>query len=441
MGNRYKEVLMTYVRQPFSSWQAGLMPLGGVLWVGLSCLPGHSQLFSWLLGEFFIAGSLWSQFRERMTGWWRRLTPKYTPPQILVFGLLALDVVLAIPLPAAIVQNRSYLAPVSVSILIFGFTGIAVAMPSVILLAASAVAFFLFSLNQFGSQQALAATLSGEYHILTWWLLAFGTVLTVSAVTRLAYLAEGGLGYAAPLEFTAMSGWLRRHRRTRASESLPSQSVASLSHIAAAMRGRVRWRRTRFFRLGMSLSMLPFLLIPVCVIGLTQHPSQLDVVVGSQYMLPFLALFPAISLAGRCIANFRFLATESLRPGTRSAFIKGFAASLFLNGFKAYVASSTIFLVAVYLAGGGLVGALLLVPFIVSIMLAQPLILALVWWLAQYRSAATLVVALSMSMGLGPVFFPDANYWSFLAGGAVCMFLGLILIPFVYRRWMNLEMG
>ena len=24
---------------------------------------------------------------------------------------------------------------------------------------------------------------------------------------------------------------------------------------------------------------------------------------------------------------------------------------------------------------------------------------------------------------------------------AICMLLGLILVPFVYRRWMNLEMG
>ena len=441
MANRYTEVLMTYVRRPFSSWQAAVVSLGGALWVGLSCLPGHSQLFSWLFGECFIGGSLWSQFREQMATWRRLVAPKYTAPQILVFGLLALAVVFTMPLPATILQNRPYLAPLSVSILMFGSIGIAVAMPSIILLAAGAVAFFLFSLNQFGIQQALIATLSGEYHILTWWLLVFGTVLTVSAVTRVAYLAEGGLGYAAPLEFTAMSRWLRRHRRTTASESPPSQSDASLSYSAAAMPGRIRWRRTRFFRLGMSLSMLPFLLIPVCVIGLTQHPSQLDVVVGSQYMLPFLALFPAISLAGRCIVNFRFLATESLRPATRSAFIKGFAASFFLNGFKAFVVSSTIFLVAVYLAGGGLVGALLLVPFIISIMLAQPLILALVWWLAQYRSAATLVVALSMPMGIGPVLFPDANYWGFLAGGAVCMFLSLILIPFVYRRWMNMEMG
>ena len=441
MANRYKEVLMTYVRQPFSSWQAGLTPLGGVLWVGLSCLPGHSQLFSWLLGEFFIAGSLWGQFRERMTGWRRRLTPKYTLPQILVFAFFGLAAVLAMPLPATIVQNRPYLAPLSISILIFGFIGTAVAMPSVILLGASAVAFFLFSLNQFGTQQALAAALSGERHTLTWWLLAFGTVLTVAAATRVAYLAEGGLGYASPLESAPMAGWLRRHRRTTASEAPPFQSVALLPRSAAAMRGRGRWRRTRFFRLGTVLQMLPFLLIPIWIIGLTQHPSRLNVIVGAQYVLPFLALFPAISLAGRCVANFHFLATESLRPATRSAFVKGFAASLFLNGFKASAASSMIFLVAVYVAGGGLVGALLLVPFIISIMLAQPLILALVWWLAQYRSAVTIIIALTMPMGIGPVLFPDANYRGFLAGGVVCMFSGLILIPLVYRRWMNLELG
>ena len=51
MANRYTEVLMTYVRRPFSSWQAAVVSLGGALWVGLSCLPGHSQLFSWLFGE------------------------------------------------------------------------------------------------------------------------------------------------------------------------------------------------------------------------------------------------------------------------------------------------------------------------------------------------------------------------------------------------------
>ena len=41
--------------------------------------------------------------------------------------------------------------------------------------------------------------------------------------------------------------------------------------------------------------------------------------------------------------------------------------------------------------------------------------------LKSYRSAATLVVVLSVPIGIGPVLFPDANYWGFLAGGAVCM--------------------
>lgn len=143
----------------------------------------------------------------------------------------------------------------------------------------------------------------------------------------------------------------------------------------------------------------------------------------------------------RFVANFHFLATESLRPATRSAFIKSFATSLFLNGLKVYVVSSVIFLAAVCVAGGGLVGALLLVPFIVSTMLTQPLILTLVWWLAQFRSAVTIIIALTMPMGIIPFLFPDANYQGFLAGGAGCTLLALILIPFAYRRWMNLELG
>ena len=426
MGNRYKEVLTTYLRRPFSSWQMGSVPLWGVFWIGMSCLPGHLELFLWLLGELFIAGSLWGQFREQMAVWQRMIAPKYTPPQILAFALLGLAVVLAIPLPATLVQNRPYLAALSVSILLFGSIGVFIALPSVVWLTACAVALFLFSLNQFGIQGVVIAALSGDHHNLTWWLLAFGTVLTVTAVIRLAYLTEDRIGFAAPL-----GGWLA-----------PSHyGLAWLPHHAAAMRGRVRWRRTRVFRLGKLLSTLPFVLIPIWIIGLTQHPSQLNVIVSSRYVLPFLALFPAMAVGGRCIANFQFLATESLRPATRSAFIKGLATSLFLNGFRACVVTSLVFLAAVYVAGGGLAGALLLVPFIISIILAQPLILALAWWVAQYRSVNAEIIALVALMEIPELFFPDANYWGILAGGAVCMLLGLILIPFVYRSWLNVEMG
>ena len=60
----------------------------------------------------------------------------------------------------------------------------------------------------------------------------------------------------------------------------------------------------------------------------------------------------------------------------------------------------------------------------------------------SYRRLATLfvlaAVAVDYEFSIRNLLL-EMRTWFIIA--TVCMLLGLILIPFVYRRWMNMEMG
>ena len=437
MGNRYKEVFLTYLRRPFSSWQTVATMVAGVLLIGLSCVPGRSSISPWMLGSFFLVPSLWVQFIEQMAGWQRVVTPNYAVPHVSAFTILSAAFVFAIPLPVAMAHHQSYLAAISIVTLFFGTIGISLALASIILLAVFPLGVLLIFSGSSGTRMMMASALSGGDHNLTWFLLGTGATLSIAALFRIACLKPEGLGRSAPIESFLFGWWLRRGR------SKAPVPTGPLPRIAATMRGRARWRRSGFFRSRSLLPMLAFILVPIWLLCSVQHPHTIQVIVGAQFLLPCLAVLPAIIRGGGTTAvRFQMLETESLRPAARSNFIKGFALSFFVATFKAFAISSAVFLVAIYLAGGGLAGTLLLVPFVFSIMLAQPLVFALVWFLTSCRRAPLLMVAAGAPLiGIGPVLFPDANYQGFLIGGVVCMLIGLILIPLVYRRWMNLELG
>ena len=125
MGNRYTEVLMTYLRRPFSSWQAGIWLLGGVSFMlfGIASHGWNTYLLE--VGIIFLGSSLWTHLRDQMVNARRSLTPKYIWPHILLFSVISLFVFLIFALLSS--YRLDVLGTASALLMVFGYIGCYVA--------------------------------------------------------------------------------------------------------------------------------------------------------------------------------------------------------------------------------------------------------------------------------------------------------------------------
>ena len=109
----------------------------------------------------------------------------------------------------------------------------------------------------------------------------------------------------------------------------------------------------------------------------------------------------------------------------------------------AWLAFAVAALAAYAVAGLGLSGVGRLASELLATLMIQPLAYTALCWLLPYGTSAWMFFMLSLvfaMLGLGATTILGGVSLA-IGVATVCMLLGLILLPFVYRRWMDLEMG
>ena len=211
--------------------------------------------------------------------------------------------------------------------------------------------------------------------------------------------------------------------------------------------GTIRESLRRWRHMGvLEASLLPalFLLcfaVSIVVGGLAHSASE--IARDFSAVVPFAAFWPAAVVAGRWQQAWPCVRADSLRPESRATFALGVFTSIAAQILLAWLIFAVATLAASAIAGIGLSEIETLACGLLATLLIQPLVYTALCWLLPYGTSAWMffMVPLAFAMlGLGTT----TIFWgvSLAVGVAtVCMLLGMILIPFAYRRWMNLEMG
>ena len=450
MSNQYKEVLMTYLRRPFSSRRAVLfLAIGFYLLLSDSGgRSGHLDPEMAFAGVTILGGLLWFQFREHVANHRRKLTPGYAYAQFGVFAGLSIVLLSAAGLCLVLIGNSSVTASLALTVAIFGMIGIYVACLSYTIL----LIFFLLVLGSGFYANKMPVLLSGQSTLTAAMVLACGLIGIIWSMVRLLSFTEEQYGYRGPLELALF----RQKSKDKSINGLPAiattqSSVLPKAAIARAAvkpqpQSRVRYPRRKWPRvyglwLWILLLGLAFQTIGLLLAGGLRHHKTVYVVLNAQYFLPALLVFPAIFVASQWLSLWPQFAIESLRPVTRGQFVRRIGVTLFIQCILAFIIAAVYFLTIIDLIGDGLVGALVFTPLIFAVLLAQPLMFILSWWALQYRSAIGFVPIIIAPFVISVPVFPTIHFTRVIMMGVALMLLGLILLPITYRRWMNLEMG
>ena len=457
MSNQYKEVLMTYLRRPFSSRRAVLfLAIGFYLLLSDSGgRSGHLDPEMAFAGVTILGGLLWFQFREHVANHRRKLTPGYAYAQFGVFAGLSIVLLSAAGLCLVLIGNSSVTASLALTVAIFGMIGIYVACPSYTILL---ICLLLVLGSEFYANK-MTVLLSDQSTLTAAMVIACGLIGIIWSMVRLLNFTEEQYGfteeqygYRGPLELSLF----RQKSKDKSINGLPAIATAQSSVLPKAAIAlaaakpqpqslvrypRRKWPRVYGLWFSHLLLVLLFLTIILFLTGALHHRKTVDVLLNAQFGLPGLLVFPGQFVALRWLSLWPYLATESLRPVTRGQFVRRIGVILFKQWILAFIMAAAFFIMLIYLTGDGLVGALVFTPLISAVLLAQPLVFLLFWWALQYRSPIGLVAIAIVPLAISAPVFPTVHFARVIVMGIALMILGLILLPFVYRRWMNLEMG
>ena len=465
MGNRYKEVLMTYLRRPFSSWQVAAW-LAFAAWSVFSNgggMPGHIGSGSIYSGVFFFSGLLWLHLREHMVHPRRKLVPEFIRSPVIIFLAVSLPVVAIPPLILAtehISRNGLYF---SLSAYVFGLVGWAVAGNTWLVIILS-LGTFLGPLEYLNLLNV--APQSGDGFVALW-LLGCGLGASIWAILRLSRIVEGERGYGRmndeSLNFEDISHSVGRfvrsllgpspsvkHSREQSREQ-HSREPKAADQICygppMVLGGTIRESLRRWQHMGMLAASLLSALFLLCfavsiIFGGFAHSAS-GITQDFSAAVPFAAFWPAAVVAVRWQQAWPCITVESLRPESRATFAQGIFLAIAAQILLAWLIFAGSTLLASAIAGLGLSGMEPLASGLLATLLIQPLAYTALCWLLPYGTSAWMffMVPLAFAMlGLETItIFLGVSLAIGLA--AICMLLGLILVPFVYRRWMNLEMG
>jgi len=456
MNNRYKEVLMTYLRRPFSSWRAmiGQALLAWSIFSDGGGMPGHIGAGSVLNGVGYGSALLWFHFRSQAVGPNRKLAPGYLLPTIAAFLAISLSVVLAPPTLLAIRHGCCDGAFFALAVFEFGLIGCALASENWLVATVCGLAILCpgiyFIRYNYAPHNEVGYFAAG--------LLGCGLAAGVWAVLQMTGgpIRDGGFlisfGGSANLESVGRSagrliGSLLGSSRSVGQMRAPIPAAKISYGPPMVLEGTIRdsLRRWRHMRM-LEASVLPALFL-LCfavsiIFGGFAHSAS-GVTQDFSAVVPFAAFWPAAVVAGRWQQAWPCIRAESLRPESRAAFALGVFTSMAAQLLLAWLIFAVATLAASAIAGLGLSGMEPLASGLLATLLIQPLAYTALCWLLPYGTSAWMffMVPLVFAMlGLGATtIFGGVS----LAIGVatVCMLLGLILVPFVYRRWMNLEMG
>jgi hypothetical protein len=463
MLNSYKEIFMTYLRRPFSSWRAVVM-VGLAFWNMFSDgggMPGHFGPGSVINGVFFFSGLVWLHLREQMVQYRRTLVPGYTWPGVVVFLAISIPAVAVAPLILAMGHGFRDGIFFALAIYVFGLVGWALASNSWLAVVTGGCGFLvplkflhLFTLHPHATDGFAALCL-----------LACGLTAATWAMFRLTHAIEGDRGYGPLVGSPEAKSFNKSERKAWTATDMPpamqsGKGVVRDFMAAAAPNNLIQWPKTKtrlsavqrwhragvcdYWFVGQSVFWV-FFIYMLFIVSSNWTTRQVGVNfgdVGLVFAVPGLFIFPAL-LAGVNWLNAQlYLETESLRPATRAEFVRGIGKTFFIQTNYNCVVMMLVFLAAAGLTSGGRAGILTIAPLLLAAIIAQPIAIATVWWLIQYRNIVWLVLPAVVGLGLTQCFL--LNSWlnqTRTAAAVALMLLGLLMIPLVYRRWMNLEMG
>ena len=456
MGNRYTEVLMTYVRRPFSSWRAAFW-IAFILWTVFSDgggSPGHIGTGSVTTGGLFLGFWLWLHFREQLVHPRRAITPHYVSTSIAVFvamGLLAA----AWPVFFMLVQNHGFRVGlfVALAVYIFGLVGWAIAANTLLVTILCGVAI-LGPLNYLG---ALESNSNAVYWLAATNLLGCGLAAGTWAIWKLSHFTEDQRGYGrianGSYDLASLGRSVGRFfghllgPATSARHVDGQNGAAPITYgMPMALDGTLRDTLRRWCHTGVwAMSLLPALFV-VCYAasiieyGLARSPSEM--VRDFNIIVPLAVMLPAFVLA-RWGSAWSCLALESLRPESRARFAGGIFLTIAVQILLAWLTFAATVWLTVVIVDHSLKDTATLALGLLATGMIQPLAYAVVCWLLPHgtRSAYFFVSTLMfMAVGMGTTL----TFWGTrqaVGVAAVLMAAGLILIPFAYRRWLGMEMG
>lgn len=456
MGNRYKEVFLTYLRRAFSSWRA-------MVWAALFIWsifsdgggrPGHIGPGSVFSGVAYGGSLLWFHLRSQLVGPNRRLTPGYLRPTITVFIAMGL---LVMAFPTVILAMRHGFCDgvfFALAVFEFGLIGCALAAENW-LVTAACLLVILFLSRHFGHYIDLPRDGVGYFAIGQ---AVFGLAAISWSLFRMAAgpIRDGefatSFGGSANLEATA-----RSTGRFLGSLLGPSRSVGPVGTpipaakiyygppmaLGGATRDHLRrWRHMRVLEINLVPAIFLLCFAVSLIVGKLANSAS-EVTADFSAVVPFAAFWPAAVVSGRWRQAWPCVRADSLRPENRANFALGVFLAIGEQVLLAWLAFAVAALAAYAVAGLGLSGVGRLASELLATLMIQPLAYTALCWLLPYGTSAWMFFMLSLvfaMLGLGATTILGGVSLA-IGVATVCMLLGLILLPFVYRRWMNLEMG
>ena len=419
---------MTYLRRPFSSWQAvGFTGVGILLltWDDLGSADNPTtHFFPLFLGVSWIGGALWMHFRDSLNCPQRRLAPRCTNAHLTVFAALAIVLTMVCPTVAAAAQAHNLAAPCAISVLIFGIVGSSVASGSWI--PAFILMVFLVESGMYFSHWIGDPLLHNNIP-LNVSLLVFGIAESSLGIMWIAAKAEPAAGNWATKELGTLDlarRLLWRVRRGGARRHGDPQEIHA-SGGGPLRRAARRWRHTN--SLGRAATTA---LLATCATFILGIP-----------LVPCAFVLPMLIVAGRWMRVRPFLGSELLRPASRNDFIRGICTAIAIQLLLFWLLT-TVLIVAVAAGSGGLACVPWSAAYCAATLATQPLGFLLCGSIAlRGRMAGLVLSAGAVSEFAGAVFFADGQTNLSLIVAPLILVVGLTLIPFVYRRWLNIEMG
>jgi hypothetical protein len=426
-------------------------------------LAGLAQLFfgeltgrgirasSLVWGVILLGGQLWLHFREQMVDTRQRLTPKFSWPHIAFFLMSSVFLFGACAL--LLLQSASLEVPETMGLLllIFGYIGCCAATQIRILpyLGLGAIVWALVSAipaphppipTDIPAIKLLVAHLGVTpcFGVIA----ALGFAASLGAITWMDRITEEQWGYVKPSGFNLFTWFNNSTGRFAGCRPGPAKIRRNAANaddgIPAALR---RWRRADIPSTGLMLAPVPIAIVVLISLALMRKTHG-EVILGLQLATPFLAVLPSLLAASQWMKRWPFMEMESSRPANRVQFTKGIFVATAAQTLGAWLAFTGTAAAIVMIDGAGLNALLHLAPYYIAALLAQPLAYAVCCWIISYPRLAGVYAA-----GAAVVEYEVAlNFWNegmrtFLTIASASTILGLILIPVIYRRWLNLEMG
>ncbi|MGC9261463.1 MAG: hypothetical protein ACP5I8_15470 [Phycisphaerae bacterium] len=162
--DRYKQILLTYLRRPFSSWQTGLWVVLAVFLTAYGLSGRGVSAASLTLGMTFLSSTIWGHFREQITDARKRLMPMFLHPQIVVFLACSVFCIGAFSLLSLHCTRVAESEMAGLLLLIFGYIGCCVVTRSQRLIFLGFVGLFFLLVSITGEPPPIGVNLSLHSH-------------------------------------------------------------------------------------------------------------------------------------------------------------------------------------------------------------------------------------------------------------------------------------